>query len=249
MQNKIFEWLTPVDYRPQQSDYFNRRQQGTGQWLLDSAEYQIWLNLQKQTLFCPGIPGAGKTILTSIVVADLATRFQQDPTIGIAYIYCNFRQSHQQKVDNMLSNLLKQLSQCQPSLPECIKNLYDQHNRSRPSLVEILSALHSVAAMFARVFIIVDALDECQASDGCRSQFLSEMLILQQNFEVNIFVTSRFILQVTEMFIGYPSLEIRACDNDVHKYVEGRIAASGRKFLKPLQDEIKVEMTEAVDGM
>jgi hypothetical protein len=39
----ILDWLTPVDYAPQQSDFISRRQTGTGQWLLDSAEFQAWL--------------------------------------------------------------------------------------------------------------------------------------------------------------------------------------------------------------
>jgi hypothetical protein len=75
---EIPDWLTPVDYGPQQSDYIKRRQQGTGQWLLDSAKYQAWLTTSKQTLFCPGIPGAGKTILISIIVDNLITRFQNN---------------------------------------------------------------------------------------------------------------------------------------------------------------------------
>src|SRR5690349_4170224 len=48
---------------------------------------------------------------------------------------------------------------------ECESSL-DQHKkkRTRPSINELLRALQSVAAIFSRVFIIVDALDECQAS-------------------------------------------------------------------------------------
>jgi hypothetical protein len=42
-RREILVWLTPVDYGPQQSDYINRRQPGTGKWLLDSAKYQAWL--------------------------------------------------------------------------------------------------------------------------------------------------------------------------------------------------------------
>lgn len=87
----IADWLTPIDYSTQQSDLIARRQEGTGQWLLDSNEYLGWLNQSKQTLFCPGIPGAGKTILTSIVVEQLCTKFENDATVGIAYLYCNFR--------------------------------------------------------------------------------------------------------------------------------------------------------------
>src|SRR5580700_1858293 len=146
---KILVWLTPVNYSPQQSDYLKRRQQGTGQWLLDSAEYQTWLNIGKQTLFCPGIPGAGKTILTSIMVDDLITRFQNDPTVSIAYIYCEFWRKDEQKIDDLLASLLKQLAQGQSSLPDSVKDLYDRHKvkQTRPSLDETLRSLHSVAAM------------------------------------------------------------------------------------------------------
>jgi DNA replication protein DnaC len=90
-RQSILDWINPISYTPQQHDFITRRQEGTGQWLLDSAEFQAWLETDKQTLFCPGIPGAGKTILTSIIVEELTTRFSTDQTIGIAYIYCNFR--------------------------------------------------------------------------------------------------------------------------------------------------------------
>ena len=117
----ILKWLTPIDYAPQQNDYIRRRQLGTGQWLLGSAEFQTWLGTGKQTLFCPGIPGAGKTILTSIVINDLVTRFQNGLTIGIAYIYCNFRRKDDQKAEDLLASLLKQLlAQERPSLPDIV---------------------------------------------------------------------------------------------------------------------------------
>jgi Cdc6-like AAA superfamily ATPase len=65
---------------------------------------------EKQTLFCPGIPGAGKTILTSIVIDKLTTQFGNDESIGVAYIYCNFRRQDKQKPGDLLTSLLKQLS-------------------------------------------------------------------------------------------------------------------------------------------
>ncbi|KAK7996637.1 putative RPE1-D-ribulose-5-phosphate 3-epimerase [Apiospora arundinis] len=68
---KILDWLTQTEYGPQHSDYRQKRVPGTGQWLLDSEKYQSWRSTPSQTLFCPGIPGAGKTILTSVVIEDL----------------------------------------------------------------------------------------------------------------------------------------------------------------------------------
>jgi hypothetical protein len=36
----ILDWLTPADYSTQQSDFIRRRQEGTGEWLLKSTEFQ-----------------------------------------------------------------------------------------------------------------------------------------------------------------------------------------------------------------
>jgi DNA replication protein DnaC len=73
------------------SDFISRRQAGTGQWLLNSAEFKAWVGTDKRTLFCLGIPGAGKTILTSIMIKELFTRFKNDGNVGIAYLYCNYQ--------------------------------------------------------------------------------------------------------------------------------------------------------------
>src|SRR5271154_5745592 len=113
----IANWLTPVDYGPQQSDYISRRQEGTGQWLLNSDELQEWLNTSRRTLFCPGIPGAGKTIITSIVVDHLLTKFRNIANVGTVYLYCNYQRRHEQNPEDLLLSLLKQLAQEQPSMP------------------------------------------------------------------------------------------------------------------------------------
>jgi hypothetical protein len=179
----ILDWLTPIDYTAQQNDFIARRQEGTGTWLLDSTKYQSWRETKAQTLFCPGIPEAGKTIITSIVVDELTTRFSNDPAIGIAYIYCNFRRQEEQKIDNLLASLLKQLAENQPSLPGTVKEIYDQHKtkRTRPSLEEVSRSLQAVTALYSRIFIVVDALDECQISDSCRQRFLSGLLVSRQS--------------------------------------------------------------------
>lgn len=89
-QEVILDWLTPISYGAQQSDILGRRQEGTGQWLLDSPEFQQWLHGDGQMLFCPGMPGAGKTIMASIVADHLCNKYQHDSNIGIAYLFCNF---------------------------------------------------------------------------------------------------------------------------------------------------------------
>jgi hypothetical protein len=199
LQQAILHWLTPIDYAPQQNDFIGQRQAGTGQWLLESGKFQEWLKSGKP-LFCPGIPGAGKTILTSIVIDYLNTRFSNDLTIGSAYIYCNFRRQDKQTSYDLLASLLKQLTQGQASLPDSVKSLYDKHKitHKRPSLDEISKTLQSVAAMYSRVFIAVDALDEYQESNGGRATFLSEIFNLQERCLASLFATSRFIPEISQ---------------------------------------------------
>ena len=187
------------------------------------------------------------------MVDDLLTRFQNDPSIGIAYLYCNFRRQDQQKAKDLLESLLKQLAQSQSSLPSNVKELYDRHKikRSRLSLDEVSRCLQSVAAIYSRVFIIVDALDECQVSDGCRTRFLTEILNLQDKRGVNVFATSRFIPEIINEFEGSAQLEIRASEQDVRTYLDYHMSPR-RAFLRKnqeLQEEIKLKIIEVVKGM
>jgi len=247
---EILNWLTPIDYGPQQSDFINRRREGTGQWLLDSDDFQRWLNQSKQTLFCQGMPGAGKTIMASIVINHLHTEYQNDVNIGTTYLYCNFRRQHEQRPADLLANLLKQLVQRRP---ECMKSLYDDHKdkQTRPSFNEISKILQSIIADYRRVFIIIDALDECQVSDGGRVKFLSEMLNIQAKTGANIFATSRFIPEIGKQFEGSISLEIRASDEDVKRYIDSHTLQlpSFASNNPDLVDEIKTEIVKAVNGM
>ena len=143
----ILNWLTPIDYGPQHSDLLRRRQLGTGQWLLGSEEYQAWLKNRKQTLFCPGIPGAGKTILTSIVIDNIMAKFRNDSTTGIAFVYCNFQRRDDQKFDDLLASLLKQLAEGCLSLPQDVRDLYGYHSsrRTRPSVEEIVRSYEFIS--------------------------------------------------------------------------------------------------------
>ncbi|OBT63922.1 hypothetical protein VE03_05994 [Pseudogymnoascus sp. 23342-1-I1] len=249
----VLNWFTPIDFATQQSDFISRREAGTGQWLLESAEFQAWVKIDQQVLFCPGIPGAGKTILTSIVVDYLHANFQKDTNIGIAYLYCNFRRQDEQNAEGLLASLLKQLAQGLSPLPEIIKSLYDSHkkNQTRPTFNELSSALQSVASLYSRCFIVIDALDECQASDGCRTKLLTEIFALEAKSRASIFSTSRFIPEIQEHFKNSMQLEIRASDQDVQRYIDGHMSQLPRCVLRSsdMQGEVKAAIVQAVNGM
>ncbi|KAF2452249.1 hypothetical protein BDY21DRAFT_259478, partial [Lineolata rhizophorae] len=160
---RLLEWISPADYPAQQSDIINRRQQGTGQWFLDAPEVATWLREAKGTLFCPGIPGAGKTMVAAIAV-DQLLKSVQNSSVGVAYVYCNYKAQEEQDASSLLAAILKQLVQAQPSTSEPVQRLHKKHSTqgTKPSLDEVFGALRHVLTHYSAVHIVIDALDECR---------------------------------------------------------------------------------------
>ncbi|SCN76846.1 related to ankyrin [Fusarium fujikuroi] len=252
-ENKnILQWLTPANYSLLQSDNIGRRQPGTGQWFIDSPEFCYWLDSPSQTLFCPGIPGAGKTILTSIAIDSLEVLFSKDKTVGIAYIYCNFQRQNDQTAKELVASLLKQLLQSLPAMPEDIKLLYQQRRikGSPPSLEDVSSNLLATAKHFSRVFIIIDALDECRTTDGTQTEFLKEIFKLQLHSKANVFATSRPIPEIKDQFQTSVVLEIRATDADVERFLRGHMPQMPGFFRREGLEELVIgEIVRSVQGM
>lgn len=253
-KNTILKWLTPVDYALLQNDIFRKRQEGTGQWFLRSREFTEWLERKGQTLFSPGIPGAGKTIMTSIVIDHLKSLYYDEKDIGIAYIYCNFREQDIQNPIDIFLSLLKQLLQDMPHLPGSVTDFYKRHaeRRERPTSSDILSLLTSTAKELSRVFIIIDALDECKGQDeNSWEEILEGIFILQDNASANVFATSRYIREIAREFEGSILLPISANEEDVRMFLNGntkRLPLCVRRR-KDLQEEVKAVIMKASDGM
>lgn len=248
---KILDWLTPMNYHPQQRDYFQRQQPGTWRWLLDSEKFQSWWVTRNQTLFCPGVPGAGKTILTSIVVDYLFSKFCDVEHVGIAYIYCNYYRYDEQNTSDLLASILKQLAENQRQLPEIVKDLYRRHEsgRTRPSVDELYTTLRFIITQHSRVFIIIDSLDECQTSNDSWEKTLSHLFKIQAETGINIFATSRPIPEVYEKFKESTVIEVLAHNDDIREYLESQISQSHLTTLNINREDIITSITGAADGM
>ena len=149
--HNVLKWISNSDYPSQQSDIIKNRQEGTGQWFLDAPEVAKWLSEPKGTLFCPGIPGAGKTMVAAIAIDYLLKLVQSSShPHGVAYVYCNYKAQEEQDASRMLAAILKQLVQTRPSIIGPVEQLHQQHaNRgTRPVLNEISSALQDVLAHY-----------------------------------------------------------------------------------------------------
>ncbi|KAK2480748.1 hypothetical protein H9L39_06387 [Fusarium oxysporum f. sp. albedinis] len=253
-EQEMLNWLSDEDFGTYQFDERSKKAPGTCQWFLDSPEYQSWTQEKGQVLFCPGIAGAGKTVLASAIIENLHSRFQNDSSTAIVHIYCRYNRVDGQTFNKLRASLLRQLCGRLSPLPEGIMQLYNQY---KPRRVEapperILSELESVSGLFSKVFMVVDALDEWRATEHADLYSLpGELLHLQRKLAMNLLATSRPIPLIANKFNDYPSVSITAQQKDIYAYVDsfrwpessciGKIAG--------LRGLVKKVMSQIVGGM
>lgn len=230
-------------------------QPGTGGWFIESFQFQAWMQNSGQTLFCPGIPGAGKSNMASIVIDELDRLHGNDPSVGIAYTFCSFRycDDPRQSPDNLLASIIRQLIRRLPLLPTAVQLLYDKHrsNGSRPSFKDLSKAFKEVVHLALRqVFIVIDALDECNAVTI--SRILSLLSETRTSGNLNILATSRSVPAIEAKFQGCPFQEICAAREDVVRYIKARLEDCDDCALirRPaLQEKAVFVIADSVKGM
>jgi hypothetical protein len=160
-------------------------------------------------------------IVRSVVINHLEERFEHE-NVGIAYIYCTYRDQNQTALD-LIASLLKQLIDQRPIVSCNILELYRHHRsrQTRPPLTEVSRFLLAELRHFSKVFIVIDALDECSEESRIRGHFLAEVMKLLPM--ICLLVTSRVIPDMERRFEAASRLEIYASGTDVRRYLEGRI--------------------------
>ncbi|KAH8707494.1 hypothetical protein GQ44DRAFT_763661 [Phaeosphaeriaceae sp. PMI808] len=222
-RKKILGWLPSTDYTDRQNALQRERHEGTGQWFLDTVEFRNWLHQKGSILFCPGMPGAGKSHTASLVIHHLQTSKHSESIPGLAYIYCEYTQQHTREA--LLTSLLEQLARPQHPLPVQLITLYEIHGekRTQPLVNELWAALRDIASIYERCFIVVDGLDECTDDEGVRDFLLETLIKLQRSSDVNILATSRDIQHIQYYFKDCSQIRIKAQDNDIGQYLDHRI--------------------------
>lgn len=170
---------------------------------------------------------------------------------GVAYVYCNYKSQGDQDTIGILAAILKQLGQGRPSALSPVERLHQKHSsrRTKPSLDDVCNALREVVSQLPRVYIVVDALDECQSET--RRQLVAKLRDLQAVADVRLMATSRFIPDIEDAFRLAPRLEVKASDEDVKRFVAGqtcRLPACIQRSVA-LQKMVQEKIVEAVDGM
>ncbi|KAJ7310721.1 ankyrin repeat domain-containing protein [Mycena albidolilacea] len=254
-RKKIIEWLSPINFFLRQADISGVRLKETGTWFLENNLFKQWECGSGRTLWCHGIPGAGKTILSSMVVDHLSAAFRNNKDIGVACIYLNHKEADQQPPLRLLAGIWRQLV-LDKDIDSIAENLYKQHREkgTPPSLQEVANILSSSLKEFSQVFIVIDAIDEYPEDQRfILLKHLTEQMGLSLN--VNLMVTSRPHVPAGPTLPNVETLEIGATPEDIRKFVNARIDLSPRLY-KHVQRQPKLRedihskiSSKSVDGM
>ncbi|KAH9208850.1 hypothetical protein DL95DRAFT_272541, partial [Leptodontidium sp. 2 PMI_412] len=107
---KIRQWLSAPDPSINYQKALGLRQHNTGLWLCESDMFKAW-KVDASTVWLHGIPGCGKTILSSTLLENVLEYSAGDPGKAVAYFYFDFNDLAKQDPSLMIRSLISQLSQ------------------------------------------------------------------------------------------------------------------------------------------
>lgn len=227
---EIRSWLSAPDASTNYYKAHKQRQAGTGFWLLQNARFAEWKRSAASRLWLYGIPGCGKTILSSTIIEHLLQHCDDDASMVTAYFYFDFNDAQKQDPELMLRSLISQLLQRSVTIPKDVDVLFTAcgNGQRQPSLRALLEVTPQVMQQFTHVYIVLDALDECTQRPELIDML--ETVAGWQLDSVHLLMTSRKERDIESSFGGYVEEEDSIClqrdvvDKDIQQYVQQRLS-------------------------
>ncbi|KAF7504582.1 hypothetical protein GJ744_002077 [Endocarpon pusillum] len=137
----------------------------SGRWILKNSEFQNWKEADTPVcsiLWLNGIPGAGKTVLASVVIESCLSATSSTTS----FFYCKYGDKDKNSFLSILKGLLSQLiCHSRDLIPFC----YDKYLASGELTLVSTSLAKQLLDLFCqkiyRQYIIIDGLDECDESE------------------------------------------------------------------------------------
>ncbi|KAJ5805509.1 G-protein beta WD- 40 repeats containing protein [Penicillium pulvis] len=234
------------------------------EWILQDPQYQSWRNGQEICLlWIKGGAGKGKTMM-SIGLIDELSRIQHDSTM-VTYFFCQNADSELNTLESILKGLILRLVNQQIKLTESLRRRWDTKNDRFHDDEDVTSWRHLWNIFLemldrctaSRIYIIVDALDECQ--DGGMVDFLK--LIVRNGLgnpaKLKWLLTSRPLDSAERALLAgndqvQVSLELNSdyVSEAVKAYIAYKVDELSlyRKYGQALKSEVKTALSAKAEG-
>ncbi|SJL02878.1 uncharacterized protein ARMOST_06219 [Armillaria ostoyae] len=231
---EVVKWLEPLNSEAKLREVRERRQPGTCEWLLSHRLFASWYS-SGWFLWLNGIPGNGKTLLTSFVIDHLTKCVTSDEIV--LYAFADFQDVRSTDVVILLRTLLAQLlDHCKPEDfvedPDFadLEKTMQWHHADRPKFLQyLIELLGKASAPWKRVFVVIDALDEC-AQTGRRESIAAIQKLASAGSKMSVFVTSRAEQDIVDVLSSVPTIsladETRRVQDDIRRFIEDKMNTS-----------------------
>lgn len=162
-QRRIIAAIPSVDNMAQHRKLGRLRQDGTSTWILRHDVYQDWYVAKcSSTICCFGIPGCGKTMLSSFIISSLQVDAVSTEA-RIVYYYCDYADPRTLQAERILGTILKQLF-VSGHIPEIVERKFPRGYGEDAQTLDIIDLIDLVCLAIEQTsltFVILDGLDEC----------------------------------------------------------------------------------------
>jgi hypothetical protein len=252
---KIVAWLAPPDPGTNHDTARQRHESQTGDWLLKSSQYQSWKTGVVSHLWMYGKAGCGKTILCSTAIEDIRVTCEQDADTSFAFFYFSFSDERKQSDRDLLRSLVAQLGWREPSL-SILRQAYGDAKRSVPGPDELEKILLASIRSCSKVYLLIDALDECPEDLETRQSVLARIERLTQDApNLRILATSREMDRIRESMEALIAEPLRvtthAVDGDIQTYLAKEVSRDRSlcKLSSEMRTLIESTIASQADGM
>ena len=162
-----------------------------GQWFIKGRDFHIWAETSDSFLWLHGIPGSGKTVLCATVVETLQQLCSAKSGTVCCYFFLKFDDDRKHRCEDMVKSFVLQLALSCQAIPKSLENLHASCMdwKRAPSVTELLGVASQIVDEFEDVYLVVDALDEC--NDRERLLTILEVISQWNRGKLRILATSR----------------------------------------------------------
>ncbi|KAH8728085.1 hypothetical protein GQ44DRAFT_584334, partial [Phaeosphaeriaceae sp. PMI808] len=189
---KVKKWLQAPDHANNYNTARGQQLKGSGSWLLEGKYFDKWKKQRNSFLWLYGIPGCGKTILSSTIIGNLQGNTL---TQRVIYFYFDSNKETMQTPENMVRSLINQLYSMCPETQPILNKVYTLNNRGdvQPPFESLFNALMNMIEQAKEVWIVLDALGECSRRKDSLKGLLSliKELLHQEKGNIHLLATSR----------------------------------------------------------
>ncbi|KAF8873311.1 hypothetical protein BD779DRAFT_1451983 [Infundibulicybe gibba] len=241
----LVKWLSPLDFSEKHNTIFERRARDTGKWFLGHQKFLAWRRGECEMLWCPGNPGVGKSVMVSLVINELREELPENTALVFIYFEYKTKYTASQLAEVILTQLARR--RITQSGLESLRKWRKAGNH--PTSDKLFDILKAEVESYDRVFVVIDALDE--ADTEIWTQLLGCLRPLRG---ISLIATSRDTGEIEFGLRPYERLDITVDEEDVRKYIEGRLESSGKfkrllKTRRGVHEEIVAGIMNKADGM